>query len=391
MVDSLEIVKVDLEEKSYDILIGEGVLGEIASQLDKIAEIGDKVFVVCDSGSVRYFQQLEQALGAKYKVWKITLEAGEHLKSFIQLKKICDFVLENKPDRKSTLIALGGGVVGDLTGFCASIIMRGINFVQVPTTLLAQVDSSVGGKTAINSKNGKNLIGAFYQPRLVLIDPLVLESLEMREFLCGYAEVFKYSLIGDYDFFEFLLTNQEKIKNRDLEVIKEMVKSSCMAKAAIVSKDETEQGNRALLNLGHTIAHSLEKEMGYRVELKHGEAVAIGIVLALKLSEFLGFFEDKNGIINRIEEHFSYLGINSDVNQIKDILKYSKDKFRDHIIANLYGDKKVESGKLVFILLRNKGDFLESFIEKGVVEKKLVEFFNLQLEEDSFDENLIIN
>ena len=285
----MPIVKLDLKERSYDIAIAEGAIKNVASYLEPL-KLGKKIFIITDKNVGKlYYNAAKKSLNKSgYEIIKISLKPGEHLKSFVNIVKLCNKILNHKPDRNSTILALGGGVIGDLSGFAASIILRGIDFVQIPTTLLSQVDSSVGGKTGINTNSGKNLVGSFYQPKLVVIDPETLNSLSEREYLCGYVEALKYALIDNPEFFEFLEKNKAKIKKRDIETLKEIIKISCESKARIVSNDERERGCRALLNLGHTFGHSFEKETEFSDILKHGEAVAIGIILALKLSNQLG-------------------------------------------------------------------------------------------------------
>lgn len=359
-------VKVELGERSYDIIIKAGLLDNMAKYLADI-NLGEKVFIITDQNvSPLYLAQIERELKKiTHKIFKIIVEPGEQLKSFVNLAKISNFILQNKPERNSTIIALGGGVIGDLSGFIASILLRGINFIQIPTTLLAQVDSSVGGKTAINTNYGKNLIGAFYQPKLVLIDPKTLLSLSDREYYCGYVEALKYGLIDQAEFYDFLENNKEKTKNRDLNILEEIILTCCAAKARIVAEDEQEKGKRALLNLGHTFAHSLEKETGYSELLKHGEAVALGIILALQLSLKLGYCQQND--LDKVSKHFEYFKIKTQINQIEHNWQ------KDNIIKNMYSDKKVLNNHLIFILLNGIG---KSFISRNIDDKIISNFIN---------------
>lgn len=359
-------VTVNLAERTYDIVIEAGLIKNITKYLSSM-EIGGKVFIITDQNVAKlYLEDVNKAiLDCSTKVHNIILAPGEQLKSFVNLTKVANEILKNNPDRNSTIIALGGGVIGDLSGFVASIMLRGINFIQIPTTFLAQVDSSVGGKTGINTNYGKNLIGSFYQPKLVLIDPNTLLSLSDREYYSGYVEALKYGLIDMADFFTFLDKNKENIKNKDIHTLSKIISTCCNAKARIVAEDEKEKGKRALLNLGHTFAHSLEKETNYSELLKHGEAVALGIILALKFSIKLGFCIESD--LKKVSSHFEYLNIKTDLAQIK----FSWNK--ENIIKNMYSDKKTINNHLVFILLNGIG---KSFISRNIKDNLLSEFFN---------------
>lgn len=348
----MEKLSVELGDRSYDIVIGENLLAELPKHLPQ-----KRTFVITDENVAdHHLEKLEEALkGIEHKV-KV-LPSGESTKSFEKLQDICDWLLKNRPDRKTTIIAFGGGVIGDLVGFAASVVLRGINFIQVPTTLLSQVDSSVGGKTAINSKYGKNLIGAFYQPKLVLADIAILSTLPKREFLSGYAEVVKYGLINNPGFFEWLDKNPLDDKKNLVKAIYE----SCKAKADIVSQDEREGGVRALLNLGHTFGHAFEAETGFSDKLLHGEAVALGMVCAFRLSEKLGLTKDTAKVIR----HFEKIGLPTDPH------KYIPQWDVDVLIEHMRGDKKNEQDKIVFILTKGIG---KAFISKDVTEETLREF-----------------
>ncbi len=348
----MEKLRVELAERSYDILIGENLLAELPKHLPQ-----KKTLIITDENVNTFHRaKLEEALkGIDYKIK--TLPAGESTKSFENLEVVCDWLLKNKPDRKTTIIAFGGGVIGDLVGFAASIVLRGINFIQVPTTLLSQVDSSVGGKTAINSKYGKNLVGAFYQPKLVLADIGLLKTLPRREFMSGYAEVVKYGLINQPEFFEWLDGN----KLDDKANLTKAIRKSCEFKADIVSKDEREGGIRALLNLGHTFGHAFEAETGFSDKLLHGEAVALGIVCAFKFSEKLGLGADAEKVI----AHFKKVGLPTNPHD------YLPEWNIDRLVDHMRSDKKNADEKIVFILARGIG---RSFISHDVTEKQLREF-----------------
>ena len=345
------------------ILIGNGLVSHAGSHIAKVLP-AKKVFIVTDDNVAPiYLNMLEKSLdvvGIKYS--SCILPYGEKTKSFESLEKLLDLIFATQPDRKTTLIALGGGVIGDLTGFAASIILRGINFIQIPTTLLAQVDSSVGGKTGINNKYGKNLVGSFYQPLLVLADTDTMKTLPQREFLAGYAEVVKYGIINDLEFFNYLDTNLAAILAQDNSALQYIITTSCEAKAAIVADDEREGGVRALLNFGHTFAHALEKITGYSNKLLHGEAVAIGMVFALKLSHKMGLCEAND--VAKVEAHLKKAGL------MTSPLEIQTDWNADNLISAMRQDKKAFNGKLTFILVRSVG---EGFIETNVPEDVVFE------------------
>ena len=282
-------VKVELGDRSYDILIGATLIAQAGQHIAPFTK-QDRVFVLSDETvwNLHGDALVDGLSSANLAVVHKTLPPGESTKSWANLGAVVDWLLEHGAGRDDVLIAFGGGVIGDLTGLAASLLKRGMQFVQIPTTLLAQVDSSVGGKTAVNSPYGKNLVGAFYQPRLVLADTAVLSSLPDRERRAGYAEIIKYGLINDAPFFNWLAENGDNVVALEPHAIAEAVAVSCRAKAAIVAQDEREGGVRALLNLGHTFGHALEAENGYRANLLHGEAVGAGMVLALRYSARLG-------------------------------------------------------------------------------------------------------
>ncbi len=360
-------IKVNLDQRSYDIIIGANsieYLNEFLAQKNY-----SKIFIITDENVAKlHLAKLEEVL----EKTKITTEivvtpSGEQTKSFQSLEKICEEILEKNADRKSLIIAFGGGVIGDLSGFIASILLRGIDFVQIPTTLLASVDSSVGGKTAINSRAGKNLVGSFYQPQLVICDLNFLKTLPIRELRSGYAEVVKYGLIQDRNFFDFLVENANKIFALDEEILTKIITKSCQSKADIVSQDEKENGCRALLNFGHTFGHIFETETNYSSEVLHGEAVALGMLMAAKMSLNFGMINDSD--FAQIKSHLE------DCNFIIDPKKIRTIWDEKNLIKHLYKDKKTEGGNLTFILLEKIGS---AVIKKSVAladfEKVLKEF-----------------
>ncbi|WP_269585173.1 3-dehydroquinate synthase [Roseibium sp. Sym1] len=366
-----QTVRVDLGARSYDIRIGRGVLETAGAEIAAVLP-GARLAIVADETVARLhlaaFSESLKAAGLAHSA--ITVPAGESTKCFSQFERLCDELLAARLERGDAVVALGGGVVGDLTGFAASAVRRGMAFVQVPTSLLAQVDSSVGGKTGINSRHGKNLIGAFHQPALVLADTAVLDTLSPREFRAGYAEVAKYGLLGDAEFFAWLEANWQAVfaggPERD-----EAVARSCQAKADVVAADELESGRRALLNLGHTFGHALESAVSYETErLVHGEGVSIGMMLAHEFSERLGLIDADT--VARVHAHLTDVGLPVTVQQIPGQLP-PVDTFMD-IIAQ---DKKVSRGALTFILTRGIG---EAFVEKGVDPAVVSDFLKEKLE-----------
>lgn len=337
-------VRVELEDRSYDILIGKNSFDCLP---DFLAEKKySKIFVITDKNVANH--HLSRFDEVVKNCEKIIIDAGEQSKSFSYLEKICEEILEKGIDRKSLIIAFGGGVIGDLSGFIASILLRGIDFIQIPTTLLAMVDSSVGGKTAINSKNGKNLIGSFYQPKLVICDLEFLNTLPIRQIKAGYAEIVKYGLIIDENFFTFLENNFRKIFDFDEEFLIEIITKSCEIKAKIVGDDEREQSRRALLNFGHTIGHVFEAETNYSDELLHGEAVVLGMLMACQMSLNLSMIKETDFL--RVKKHFQDFGFIIDAKKIRD------DWNINALIKHLYKDKKNEGQKLTFILLKGIGN-----------------------------------
>ena len=358
-------VPVGLGERAYDILIGPGLIAragtEIAGRLP-----GTRAAIVTDENvAAVHLDTFQAALAAAgIESVAVRLKPGERSKSFESLERTVDAILEAKLERRDAVIALGGGVVGDLAGFAAGVVRRGMNFVQVPTSLLAQVDSSVGGKTGINTPRGKNLVGVFYQPRLVLADTEVLDTLPLREFRAGYAEVAKYGLINRPDFFAWLEANWEEIFSGGAART-EAIAECCRAKAEIVEKDERETGDRALLNLGHTFGHALEAATGYDgARLVHGEAVAIGMVLAHKFSARMNLASPDDSA--RVEAHLSAVGLPTRPNQIPGGLADAAT-----LLSFIAQDKKVTRGALTFILTRGIG---QSFIAKDVPGSEVLAF-----------------
>jgi len=361
-------IPVELGERSYDIIIGRDIIDraghEIAQRLP-----GASMAVVTDSTvAERHLTTLLMSLDdAAVRHVQFVVEPGEGSKSFATLEAVIDFLLASRMERNDAVLAFGGGVVGDLAGFASGIVLRGIHLIQVPTTLLAQVDSSVGGKTGINTPRGKNLVGAFQQPDLVLADAGILDSLPARIFNAGYAEVAKYALIRDVDFFSWLEANWRAIAAGWPEREK-AIAIACQGKADIVSADERERGQRALLNLGHTFAHALEAVTGYSDRLLHGEAVAIGIVLAHDFSFRLGLcsLEDSR----RVEHHLAEVGLPTRIRDISGEMPGA-----ETLMRHIAHDKKVKRGRLTFILSHGIG---EAFIADDVPGEKVQEFLEEQ-------------
>jgi len=348
--DSTRTINVDLGPRSYDIAIGPNLLDSAGKLISD--RLGERQTVIITDSNVGplYAERLEHSLSdAGHTGRTIQIEAGEQAKSFVYLESLLDDLLSEGLERGTVLVALGGGVIGDLTGFTASVALRGVEFVQIPTTLLAQVDSSVGGKTAINSPHGKNLIGTFYQPRLVIADTETLKTLPPRELAAGYAETVKYGLLGDLEFFEWLENDGADVLNGDPVAQTRAIVRACEMKAEIVNQDERETGRRALLNLGHTFAHALEAETGFGGLLLHGEAVSIGMVLAFDLSVALGLCPA--GDATRVRAHFEKVGLPTKVPP------HPTGQWNaETLIAHMGRDKKVQAGRTSFILLRGIGD-----------------------------------
>ncbi|KKC25475.1 3-dehydroquinate synthase [Sphingomonas sp. SRS2] len=362
-------VRVALGERSYDISIENGALDRAGELLAPYAARGRFIVVTDKNIVVNQLYRLETSLTAAGIASAVeVLPAGEATKSWKMLEKLTNALLAYGVERNDTIIALGGGVIGDLVGFAASILKRGCRFVQVPTTLLSQVDSSVGGKTAINSKAGKNLIGAFYQPVHVLIDPTTLDTLPPREQRAGYAEVVKYGLIDDAPFFAWCEANAAKLLAGDADARTHAITKSVEAKARIVGEDEREtSGRRALLNLGHTFGHALEAETGFSDRLLHGEAVAAGMALAFRFSASLGLCPPEDAA--RVTTHIATAGLPATL-QAAGIDAPGKT-----LVAHMMHDKKMEGGQLPFLLARGIG---ETYLEKKVDLAKVEAFLDAE-------------
>ena len=344
----MEICHVNLEreiDNSYDILIGHGLSDNLPSEL-KLKSIANSYAIITDSNVEKTYGKklLKNFLNADLHTHLISFPSGEKSKSRKIKERIENEMLKLGFGRDSCIIALGGGVVGDLAGFVASTYMRGIPYIQVPTTLLAMVDSSIGGKVAVDTSKAKNVIGAFHQPKKVITDLNFLKTLPKDEFTDGMAELIKHALIKDKEFFHFLEKNVGKILNKDFEILEKTIKRSCEIKASIISQDEKEKGLRKILNYGHTIGHSIESASNY--EISHGQAIAIGMSYAAKLSAKLGFLHE--GSVIRQNNLLDYLGFPRRISSRK--LKPSK------ILENIQYDKKIANGKMNFILLKSIGD-----------------------------------
>jgi 3-dehydroquinate synthase len=355
-------IKVPLPEREYNIEIGQDLLSTSSDYIFPLLRRQKVVIVTDENVAALHLETLENSLdAAKIFHSTLTLPPGEATKSWTYLQKTVDFLLEEKTERADVIIALGGGVIGDLVGFAAAILRRGVSFVQIPTSLLAQVDSSVGGKTGINTSQGKNLVGAFHQPSLVLSDVEVLNTLQKRDFMSGYGEVVKYGLLGSEDFFVWLEKNGSALVTGDITARLEAVRMSCQIKVDIVAKDETEQGDRALLNLGHTFSHALEAATGYSNRLMHGEGVAIGCVLAFELSARLGLCPQEAP--SRVRAHLQKMGMKTEIADIKGSLPAAAE-----LLLIMAQDKKVVGGKLNFILVNDIGkSFMTSDIDKDTI------------------------
>ncbi|HSI01130.1 MAG TPA: 3-dehydroquinate synthase [Reyranella sp.] len=359
-------VPVDLAGRSYDILIGPALIDRVG-ELSAPLLASRRVIVVTDATVAPLYAVRVAASFKKAGIAATTVPvpAGESSKELAGFGSLMNDLLDQRPDRKTTLVALGGGVVGDLTGFAAATLLRGVDFIQLPTTLLAQVDSSVGGKTGINTRHGKNLIGAFYQPRLVVADTDVLDSLPRRELLAGYAEVAKYGLIDDPALWAWCEQNGAAVLAGDAAKRVYAIEQSCLAKARIVAADERETTDlRALLNLGHTFGHALEAETGFGPELLHGEAVGAGMAMAFDLSARLGLCSMVDAV--RVRRHLGAVGLPVRLRTIGGDNRRTWDAAR--LIDHMRGDKKAEAGKLTFILAHGIG---KAFVSREVDETAL--------------------
>ncbi|TDL83540.1 3-dehydroquinate synthase [Palleronia sediminis] len=346
---TLRTVPVDLPGRAYEVRVGAGLIADAGAHIAPLLS-RPRVAIVTDETVARHhLGPLCDALRAEgIAVSALELPPGEATKSWAELARCVDWLLAERIERRDVVVALGGGVIGDLVGFAAAILRRGVRFVQIPTSLLAQVDSSVGGKTGINADAGKNLVGAFHQPALVLADIDALATLPPRDFLAGYGEVVKYGLLGDADFFDWLEVNGPAMAAGDAALRAEAVERSVRMKAAIVMRDETEQGERALLNLGHTFCHALERATGYSDRLLHGEGVAIGCALAFELSARLRLCAQEDP--SRVRAHMAEMGLKRDLSDIPGELPDAE------TLLDLMGqDKKVVDGALRLVLARGIG------------------------------------
>lgn len=343
-------IRVKLAGRAYPIFIGANILNKTELWLPEIK--AKKVFIIADKNSSVLYGPHLQAILQRQEIASEIYEVapGEKSKSFFDYQAILEWMLENGLNRQSVVFALGGGVVGDLAGFTAATAMRGVKFIQIPTTLLSQVDSSVGGKTGINTKSGKNLVGAFYQPQVVVIDVETLRTLPKREVLAGYAEIVKYGLLGDAKFFKWLEANGSKLIDGDEPSLVYAIEKSCAMKAEVVRQDEFEEnGLRALLNLGHTFAHALETACDYDGRLLHGEAVGIGLVLAARLSNAMDYMSQDD--VTRIESHLRSVGMMTEIRDIQPGITVSAAE----LLALMHKDKKATAKGVTFVLMRSIG------------------------------------
>ncbi|MBL4807247.1 MAG: 3-dehydroquinate synthase [Rhodobacteraceae bacterium] len=363
-----ENLTVDLADRSYDIKIGPGLLAQSGKLIAPFLK-QKRVFVITDETvAALHLDTLRHGLAAEnIEIQHLAMTPGEKTKNWAGLEKAVEWLIEQRVERSDIVVAFGGGVIGDLSGFAAAILRRGVDFIQIPTSLLAQVDSSVGGKTGINSVQGKNLIGAFHQPLLVLADTDVLTTLDPREFLSGYGEVVKYGLLGDANFFDWLEANGPSMVTGNQANRIHAIRRSCEMKADVVARDEKEHGDRALLNLGHTFGHALEAATGYSKRLLHGEGVAIGCALAFELSQRLGLCAQEDP--SRVRAHLAAMGMKKDLADISGDLPDA-----DGLITLMGQDKKVSGGKIAFILARGIGDaFVEKNVDMAVVKAVLTD------------------
>jgi 3-dehydroquinate synthase len=363
----MSCVRVGLGDQSYDIVVEPGAIRDASRHLRPYIR-GERAIVVTERNVGRDVLPALTAGIEGITLETIMLDPGEGTKSWQQLERLCDALLAAGIERSDHVLALGGGVIGDLAGFAAAIVKRGCHFVQIPTTLLAQVDSSVGGKTAINSRAGKNLVGAFHQPSLVLIDPEVLDTLPVREMRAGYAEVVKYGLIGDFGFFEWCEANAASILSGDRASQVKAIETSVRAKAAVVEADERETRDmRALLNLGHTFGHALEAETGFSDRLLHGEAVAAGMALAFRFSARQGSCSRQDA--ERVSAHLRALGLPDG------LAAAGVNTNGDRLVGHMLHDKKMSGGTLPFILARGIG---EAYVDKSVSLAEVAAFLDAE-------------
>ena len=370
-VTASQTVKVNLAGRSYEVRVGEGLLADTAAQCGALLR-KNAVPIITDRNVSHHWRETVAAslIDAGHEPRFLVLDPGEAAKSWQGLEGVVEWLLEQEIERGDHIIALGGGVIGDLTGFAASVLKRGCGFIQIPTTLLAQVDSSVGGKTAINSKQGKNLVGAFHQPALVLADSGALATLPHREMLAGFAEVIKYGILGDADFFAWCEVNGASVVARGKAALEYAVIQSVKAKARIVAEDERETtGARALLNLGHTFGHALEAETGFSSDLLHGEAVAMGMALAARYSARRGYISKDDAA--RVTAAIEASGLRTEIAALD--MNCTGDKLAAHMLH----DKKMDAGTLPFVLLRGIG---EAFLDKQVELDDVAAFLNQEIQ-----------
>lgn len=355
------IVPVALGNRAYDIVIGRDAIRTLGERI-KALRPGARVAILTDENVARaHLARVSDILKASgIEATPLVVKPGEGSKSYATFETVCEAIIAARIERNDLVVALGGGVIGDLAGFAAASVRRGLDFVQVPTSLLAMVDSSVGGKTGINSPRGKNLIGAFHQPIMVIADTAMLDTLPAREFRAGYAEVVKYGLLGDADFFAWLETNWREV-HAGGAAREHAIAVSCRAKAAIVARDERETGDRALLNLGHTFGHAFEAGAGFSQRLLHGEAVALGCVLAFEFSEQQGLLGGNS--VARVRAHLADAGLPT---KISDVQGGVPDV--DRLMELIAQDKKVKRGRLTFILVRGVGQaFVANDVDPGAI------------------------
>lgn len=364
-------VRVALGDRAYDIAIGRGLLASLGRRIAALKP-GAKAAIVTDTTVERLLLGPTQAAlaDAGVAVTHVSVPPGEGSKSIAMFERVCEALIAARIERGDVVVALGGGVVGDLAGFCAAAVRRGLDYVQVPTTLLAQVDSSVGGKTGINSRHGKNLIGAFHQPILVVADTALLDSLASREFRAGYAEVAKYGLLGDAGFFAWLEANADDLFAGRAGAREHAIATSCRMKAAIVARDERETGDRALLNLGHTFGHAFETAAGFSDRLLHGESVALGLALAFEFSAARGLIPSADA--ERVKRHLGKIGLPTQISDVPGALPGV-----DGLMELMAQDKKVQRGRLTFILVRRIG---EAFVAPDVDAAEVRAFLAHKLE-----------
>jgi 3-dehydroquinate synthase len=345
-------LRVELDARSYDIVVGAGLLAQAGALIAGVTR-QKRALIVTDANVARlHLDVLRRGLDAAgFAYSAIVLPPGEETKDFVHFQKLCEDILATGIERATPIIALGGGVVGDLAGFAAATLLRGLDYIQVPTTLLAQVDSSVGGKTAIDTRHGKNLVGAFHQPALVIADTDTLGTLPRRELLAGYAEVVKYGLIRDRGFYEWLEGKAGALLQGNADLRREAVLRSCAAKAAVVAADERETGERALLNFGHTFGHALEAVTGFGNTLLHGEAVALGMAMAFDLSAKLHLCPADAA--SRVRRHFAAVGLRTEIDSVD----------ADVLLELMRKDKKIKDGRISLVLVREIG---QAFVSRDV-------------------------